>query len=111
MAADSKKLPAPRQGDRQAERADEDQITGEQFQVAFANPRDFRREGRPERGPPELGTADDVVEASRQGFTDGVKATGWAGAGALLLGLASTIGLGAIAQGQARTRRAPAKKK
>lgn len=56
-------------------------------------------------------TADDVVEASRQGFTDGVKATGWAGAGALFLGLASTIGLGAIAQGQARARRAPAKKK
>ena len=61
-------------------------------------------------GAPKV-TADDVVEASRQGFTDGVKATGWAGAGALFLGLASTIGLGAIAQGQARTRRAPAKKK
>jgi len=61
-------------------------------------------------GAPKV-TADDVVEASRQGFTDGVKATGWAGAGALFLGLASTIGLGAIAQGQARSRRAPAKKK
>jgi EmrB/QacA subfamily drug resistance transporter len=61
-------------------------------------------------GAPQV-TADDVVEASRQGFTDGVKATGWAGAGALFLGLASTIGLGAIAQGQARSRRAPAKKK
>jgi hypothetical protein len=58
-----------------------------------------------------VATADDVVESSRQGFTDGVKATGWAGAVALFLGLASTVGLGAIAQGQERKRRAPAKKK
>ncbi|CAB4608833.1 unannotated protein [freshwater metagenome] len=61
-------------------------------------------------GAPEQ-TANDVVESARQGFTDGVKATGWAGAVALFLGLASTIGLGAIAQGQERKRRTPAKKK
>lgn len=61
-------------------------------------------------GAPEE-TANDVVESSRQGFTDGVKATGWAGAIALFLGLASTIGLGAIAEGQQRKRKSPAAKK
>lgn len=61
-------------------------------------------------GAPEE-TANEVVESSRQGFTDGVKATGWAGAIALFLGLASTIGLGAIAQGQERKRKSPAAKK
>jgi EmrB/QacA subfamily drug resistance transporter len=39
-------------------------------------------------------TSTQIVEASRQGFTDGVKATGWAGAIFLLLGLATTFNLG-----------------
>ncbi len=55
-------------------------------------------------GAPEA-TAVEVAEASRQGFTDGVKATGWAGAFFLFLGLASTIGLGSLAKGQERKAR------
>lgn len=60
-------------------------------------------------GAPEE-TATAVVQSARDGFTDGVKATGWAGAISLFLGLASTIGLGAIATGQQRKRKSPAAK-
>jgi hypothetical protein len=60
-------------------------------------------------GAPEE-TANAVVQSARDGFTDGVKATGWAGAISLFLGLASTIGLGAIASGQQRKRKSPAAK-
>ena len=45
------------------------------------------------QGMPEQ-VANEVTVAAAQGFTDGMKATGWAAALFLLLGLASTINLG-----------------
>jgi hypothetical protein len=39
--------------------------------------------------------ADQVQIAASEGFTDGVKATGWAAAGFLFLGLLSTFSMGA----------------
>ena len=55
-------------------------------------------------------TADEIVEASRQGFTDGVKATGWAGAIFLLLGLATTFNLGSKSREVATVRKPRARK-
>ena len=46
------------------------------------------------QGMPE-GIAAEVQIAASQGFTDGVKATGWAAAGFLFLGLLSTLSMGA----------------
>jgi EmrB/QacA subfamily drug resistance transporter len=42
--------------------------------------------------------ADQVVAAAGEGFTDGVKATGWTAAFFLVLGLLSTFGLGSSSQ-------------
>jgi len=42
--------------------------------------------------------ADEVVSATGEGFTDGVKATGWTAAFFLVLGLLSTFGLGSSSQ-------------
>jgi EmrB/QacA subfamily drug resistance transporter len=46
------------------------------------------------QGIPEA-PADEVQFAAAEGFTDGVKATGWAAAGFLFLGLLSTFSMGA----------------
>ena len=46
------------------------------------------------QGLPEE-AATQITEAAEEGFTDGMKATGWAAAFFLLLGLASTYNLGA----------------
>lgn len=46
--------------------------------------------------------AKEVVTAAEEGFTDGVKTTGWTAAIFLLLGLASTIGLGSNSSRKAR---------
>jgi EmrB/QacA subfamily drug resistance transporter len=40
------------------------------------------------------GVADDIQKAANDGFTDGVKSTGWAAAGFLFLGLLSTFAMG-----------------
>jgi hypothetical protein len=45
------------------------------------------------QGVPEA-VAAEVTQAAKEGFTDGMKATGWAAALFLLLGLASTFNLG-----------------
>lgn len=46
--------------------------------------------------------AKEVVTAAEEGFTDGVKTTGWTAAIFLLLGLASTIGLGSNSSRKSR---------
>ncbi len=45
-------------------------------------------------GAPEE-VAAEIQKAANDGFTDGVKATGWAAAGFLFLGLLSTLSMGA----------------
>jgi hypothetical protein len=45
------------------------------------------------QGLPEE-AATQITEAAQEGFTDGMKATGWAAAFFLLLGLGSTYNLG-----------------
>ena len=57
--------------------------------------------------PPQ--TSSEIVEASREGFTDGVKVTGWAGAVLLLLGLLSTLNLGSNSRSSARAKTAKRK--
>jgi hypothetical protein len=44
-------------------------------------------------GAPEE-VAAEIQKAANDGFTDGVKATGWAAAGFLFLGLLSTLSMG-----------------
>lgn len=55
-------------------------------------------------GVPE-DVAKQVVAAAGEGFTDGVKATGWTAAFFLLLGLASTFGLGSSAARTSRSKK------
>lgn len=55
-------------------------------------------------GVPE-DVAKQVVAAAGEGFTDGVKATGWTAALFLLLGLASTFGLGSSAARTSRSKK------
>ena len=66
------RLAAPGQGDGEPEDADEDEVAGEEFEVAFADFRDFRREAGAERGLPEGGLADDAVKdiEDQEGGTD-----------------------------------------
>ena len=62
------------------------------------------------QGVPEL-IAYDVKLAAAEGFTDGMKATGWAAAFFLLLGLASTYNLGTKAKTVAAVKKPRAKAK
>jgi hypothetical protein len=59
--------------------------------------------------PDEL--VQDVTYAAAEGFTDGMKATGWAAAFFLLLGLASTYNLGTKAKTVAAVKKPRAKAK
>jgi EmrB/QacA subfamily drug resistance transporter len=51
--------------------------------------------------------ADEVQNAANNGFTDGVKATGWAAAGFLFLGLLSTFSMGARRRPEAKQEEVP----
>ena len=62
------------------------------------------------QGIPET-VANEVTTAAQDGFTDGMKATGWAAAFFLLLGLGSTYGLRTIATAPATAPAAATKKK
>lgn len=50
------------EGECEAEGAEEDEVAGEQFEIAFADTWDFRGESIAEGGAPEIGAADDAVE-------------------------------------------------
>lgn len=49
--------------------------------------------------------ANEVTVAAQDGFTDGMKATGWAAALFLLLGLASTYNIGSAKPAEKKTKK------